>query len=71
VFAPLLDADDSGRALLVPAFLFDIDGGGTVPVLAVADEFLPKPVEEPRTGATEPATEPGVVGGGSAGVARE
>jgi hypothetical protein len=66
-FAPLLDSDDAGRALLVPVFLFDIEEGGTVPVLAVADEFLPKPVPdekpepvpEPGPATTEPATEPG------------
>ena len=47
-FAPLLDSDDAGRALLVPVLLFDIDEGGTVPVLAVADEFLPKPVPDQK-----------------------
>jgi hypothetical protein len=74
-FAPLLDPGDEGRALLVPVFLFDVEGGGTIPVLAVTDEFLPKPVEEPRPGATEPArdagaTEPGVTGGGSTGASQ-
>ena len=71
-FAPLLAPDDEGRALLVPVLLFDLEEGGTVPVLAVADEFLPEPVPddqprpepgpvttEPATGpATEPAIEP-------------
>jgi hypothetical protein len=84
-FAALLEPGDQGRALLVPVFLFDVEdgaqasaagSGSVVPVLAVEDELLPKPVEEPRPGATEPApdpgaTEPDVVGGGTAGVASE
>jgi hypothetical protein len=66
-FAPVLEPGDEGRALLVPVFLFDIEDGGLasaagsgsiVPVLAVEDEFLPKPVEEPTPGATEPAPAP-------------
>jgi hypothetical protein len=76
-FAPLLEPGDNGQALLVPVFLFDIEDGGTIPVLAVADEFLPKPVEEPKPGATEPgaiepdpgptATEPAIEPSGQGG----
>ena len=64
-FAPLLEPDDEGRALLVPVFLFDIEDGGTVPVLAVADEYLPKPEPDPKPRpepgpvTTEPASVPG------------
>jgi hypothetical protein len=60
-FAPLLAPDDEGRALLVPVLLFDLEDHGTVPVLAVADELLPEPVDERRpepAPATEPAVEP-------------
>ena len=63
-FAPLVEPDKDGRALLVPVLLFDIGDGGTVPVLAVADEFLPKPAPdakprpEPGPATTEPATQP-------------
>lgn len=38
LFAPVAGAD---AAMLVPAYLFELDGGEFVPVLAVADEFLP------------------------------
>src|SRR5205814_1757609 len=63
-FAPLLGPDNQERALLVPVLLFDLEDGGTVPVLAVADEFLPKPVPagkrlpDPGPAATEPAPGP-------------
>ena len=66
-FAPLLGPDNEGRALLVPVLLFDLEDGGTVPVLAVADEFLPKPVPaekrlpEPGPATTEPADVPSSV----------
>ncbi len=56
-FAPLLGAGNEGRALLVPVLLFDTDDGDTLPVLAVANEFLPKP--EPGPATTEPVTDPG------------
>ena len=63
-FAPLLGPDNEGRALLVPVLLFDVEDGDTLPVLAVADEFLPKPVPAdkpvpgPGPATTEPTTEP-------------
>jgi hypothetical protein len=40
VFAPWTSG---GGASLVPAYLFDIQDGGTVPVIAVEDRYLPKP----------------------------
>jgi hypothetical protein len=47
----------AGEALLVPAYLFDIDDGDVVPVVAVTDEFLPQPpAPEP---VPEPVPEPG------------
>jgi hypothetical protein len=73
-FAPVLGANDEGRALLVPVLLFDVDDGDILPVLAVADEFLPKPVPdekpvpEPAPVTTEPGTEP-VTAPGPAGSA--
>jgi hypothetical protein len=63
-FAPLLQPDQAGRALLVPVLLFDLENGGPVPVLAVADAFLPKPAPDakllpaPRSGPTGPASRP-------------
>ena len=62
-FAPLLGPDNGERALLVPVLLFDLEDGGTVPVLAVADEFLPKPVPaEKRLPAPGPATTASALG---------
>jgi len=63
-FAPLVEPGDPGQALLVPVLLFDVEEGGTLQVLAVADEFLPKPVDhakplpEPGPRPIEPATAP-------------
>lgn len=65
LYAPV--ADREGSALFVPAYLFELDGGEEVPVLAVADEFLPPTPEpaEPKPGAPEPGgagAEPGPAG---------
>jgi hypothetical protein len=61
-FAPPVVATVDARALLVPVFLFDIDGGGAVPVLAVADDYLPKPDVVPKPRGTAPgAPTPAVV----------
>jgi hypothetical protein len=71
-FASLV-ATTNEEALLVPVFLFDVEDGNEVPVIAVADELLPEPAPSPspkpgvtEPGATEPgATEPGGTGGGN------
>lgn len=52
LFAPVRER--GGEALFVPIYLFALDGGEEVPVLAVADELLPP---EPQPAAPEP-TEP-------------
>src|SRR5205823_1120919 len=63
LFAPLAGGASPDRTLLVPAYLFDIKDGGTIPVLAVADEFLPKPAPVEPTPKPEPAPAPEPSGG--------
>jgi hypothetical protein len=66
LFAPV--AEQRSLAMFVPAYLFTLDDGEEVPVLAVADEFLPPEPEpagpEPAPGVTEPG--PGAVPPGGA-----
>jgi hypothetical protein len=58
-FASMPDASGADAdGLLVPVFLFDIEGGSAVPVLAVTDEYLPKPAPSPKPGVTGPAPAP-------------
>lgn len=64
MFAPTADGDE---LLLVPAYLFDLEDGGPIPVIAVADEFLPKPPEPAPV--PEPAPAPGGSGQSCSGSA--
>lgn len=73
-FAPEF-REEAATGWFVPAYLFEIDGNEVVPVIAVADEFLPPPpapaarepgVKEPPP-AVEPGAEPGTEPAGPAG----
>lgn len=71
-FAPEF-GEKAATGWFVPAYLFELDGNEVVPVIAVADEFLPPPpvpaarepgVKEPPG---EPGAEPGTKPAGPAG----
>lgn len=65
-FAPLASPTADRGALLVPAYVFDLQDGGTVSVIAVANRYLPPPLSvpvpegvPPVKGAPAPAPAPG------------
>ena len=59
LFSPVYGERAEEEALLVPAYLFRLDGGDEVPVVAVADEFLPEPPEPQPVPEPMPAPGPG------------